>query len=120
MFRSSARLVALAMLATAVSLDGSLQAQSPEPGPSVAPVLQPGARLTGVLVDEPGDGNTWVLAPGYKARFGNDAVEFIPYFGPRAPRNFPVALRLESVRRGDRELDWRRDVAPKHEAMRVD
>jgi hypothetical protein len=76
-------------------------------------------RLRDVLLDTPGDGNTWVLAPGYKMRLGTDAVEFIPYFGPRAPRNFPVRLRVASVRRGAEELPVASDAAPQVEGQRV-
>src|SRR5262245_14004774 len=68
-----------------------------------APGLAPArlGPLRSVLVDRPGDGNTWVLAPGYKARFGIDGVDFIPYFGAKAKRTFPLAFRLRSLRRGD-------------------
>jgi len=43
----------------------------------------------------------WGIGPGYKARFDETGVEFTPVMGPSAPRSFPLAFALESVRRGD-------------------
>src|SRR5262249_25869129 len=83
------------------------------PGSSPAQVPSVGnARLTAVHLDRPGDGNTWVLAPGYKARFGCEGMEFVPYFGARAGASFPIALRLSSVRRGERALVLDSAAAP--------
>lgn len=81
--------------------------------------VAPGRGLTGVHVDTPGDGDVWVLAPGYKARFGADAVEFFPYLGPQAPRLFPVTFRLRGITRGAQELAWRADAPPRASAGRV-
>lgn len=75
--------------------------------------------LSRVLVDEPRDGNLWVLAPGYKARFGRDGVDFIPFYGASAPRNFPVSFRLRGVERGGRAVELASDVAPRADGMRV-
>lgn len=93
------------------------------PGQSLTPPTGIGKITDGgvsrVLVDEPGDGNLWVLAPGYKARFGRDGVEFIPFYGASAPRNFPVSFRLRGVERGGRALALASDVAPRADGLRV-
>ena len=41
------------------------------------------------------------IGPGYKARFTAAGVELTPVMGPAAPRSFPLAFALDSVRRGD-------------------
>ncbi len=91
----------------------------PAQAPAIAPLDADLATLHTVLVDRPGDGNVWVLAPGYKARFGRDGVDFIPWFGSKAPRNYPLAMRLRDVARGGRTLAWRADVEPRLEGLRV-
>ena len=78
-----------------------------------------GSALTRVHVDQPGDGNVWVLAKGYKARFGRAGSEFIPYFGARAPRHFGVGLRLVSVRRGERSVPLDLNTAPEVHDLQV-
>ncbi len=65
-----------------------------------------------LFFDEAGDGSLWVRGEGYKARFGTDAVEFVPFLGSRAPRNFPLRLSLESARLDGVELPLLRDVRP--------
>lgn len=45
------------------------------------------------------DGELWALGPDYKARFDAAGVEFTPALGSGAPRNFSLALRLDSIRR---------------------
>ncbi|MCR9243685.1 MAG: hypothetical protein NXI31_01550 [bacterium] len=42
----------------------------------------------------------WADAAGYKAVFGAEHVEFVPAFGPRAARNYPIRYELESIGRG--------------------
>lgn len=94
-----------------------LPGQDPTPPAGVGTIT--GSGLTRVLVDDPGDGNLWVLAPGYKARFGRDGIDFIPFYGARAPRNFPVSFRLRAVERGGRALVLATDAAPRVDGMRV-
>ncbi len=107
---SPRRLVLLPLLALGIGAN----AQSPLPPAPVTP-----GRLSQVHVDRPGDGNVWVLAPGYKARFGPDAVEFFPYFGAKAVGSHPVSFALRSVERGGRALPFRADAPPEVEGMRV-
>lgn len=91
--------------------------------PCLAQDLPPAAvaarDLDTVLVDQPGDGNTWVLAPGYKARFGTDGVEYIPYFGARAPRNFPISFALRSISLGARQLPFAAAASPRIDGERI-
>jgi len=76
-------------------------------------------ELASVLLDTPGDGNTWALAPGYKMRFGTDGVDFVPFFGSRAPRNHPLTFRLRSVRCGGRDLEVDRSSQPRVSGSQV-
>ncbi len=57
-----------------------------------------------VLFDQPGDGRVWAAAPTYKASFGPDGFDFVPFFGSAAPTNHPVRFELQSVRVGGAEL----------------
>jgi hypothetical protein len=66
---------------------------------------RPVSRL---LLDQPAPDTVHALAPSYKVELTSDAVTFTPYFGAHAPRNFPVAMRLRGMRRGDRALPLRR------------
>jgi len=50
------------------------------------------------------DGELWGGGPDYKVRFMSEGFEFTPAFGSAAPRNYPLAFALESVRRGDTPL----------------
>ncbi len=43
------------------------------------------------------DGTIWVSGNTYKASFGTEGASFIPYFGSRAPRSFPLDMSLESA-----------------------
>src|SRR5262249_53815027 len=43
-----------------------------------------------VLFDAPGDGSVWAITRTYKAAFDSDGLEFVPFLGSQAPRNFPV------------------------------
>jgi hypothetical protein len=54
--------------------------------------------------DEPGDGALWACGDSYKASFDAQGFTYVPFFGSRAPRNFPVGVRLESVHVGGQLL----------------
>lgn len=71
--------------------------------PRAAVDVAPG--LASVLVDRDDAGAVLALTPRYKARLGKEAVEVIPYFGPQAPRDFPVRFRVRSVVAAGRELE---------------
>jgi len=104
------------MLVVALVLPVLLQGATP-PLP-VDPVPAP-LGLQGVLIDQPGDGNVWVLAPSYKARFSRDGVDFIPFLGSKAPQNHPLGLVAKGGRRGERPLAWRSDAAPLVDGLRI-
>ncbi len=86
---------------------------------SVPPAFAAPGNLIGVHIDVQSDGAILVLAPGYKARFARGSVEYHPYFGPHAPRNFPVTLRLVSARRGASELPIAPEATPAVAARRI-
>ena len=46
------------------------------------------------------DGALWVHGANWKASFTREGSTFIPFFGSKAPRNFPISFRVESARRG--------------------
>lgn len=50
-----------------------------------------------VFYDDPGDGNVWARGADYKASFGPEGATFVPFFGSRAPRNFPLSLSPDRV-----------------------
>ncbi len=50
-----------------------------------------------LFFDIDASGTVWVRGRTYKASFSKDAATYIPFFGSNAPRNYPVALRVESV-----------------------
>lgn len=74
----------------------------------LANAQQPSAPLTvprGVVhVDAPGDGHWWAKGDDWKACVGADGVQFVPFLGASAPRNFPLALRLLAARCGETAL----------------
>jgi len=46
-------------------------------------------------VDEAG--TVWVRGRTYKASFSKESATYIPFLGSKAPRNFPVSLRVDSL-----------------------
>lgn len=86
--------------------------------PTVPSAMAP-RTMTRLLIDAPAADTVHVLAPTYKAEFTRAGVTFTPYFGARAPRNFPVAMRLEGIRRGAMDVAIRDDAAPRVEGDRV-
>lgn len=96
----------------------SLALPAQRPAPAVVGAVA-GSRLSAVLVDRASDGTVWVLAPGYKARFGPDGVDYIPYYGPKAARNHPVSFRLRGVERGGVPMVDATEVAPDVAGQRV-
>jgi len=49
-------------------------------------------------------GSVWVRGATYKASFDARGVTYVPFFGSRAPRNFPVRFELESAVCGDEAI----------------
>lgn len=102
---ASTVLSACFVAASVIAQDPSLPAsRPPSVDPRGVPSLSAAFRLPAgqdrVLYDAHVDG-VWALGATWKARFGADAVEYIPCFGSRAPRNFPIRMSLRSARVGD-------------------
>jgi hypothetical protein len=57
------------------------------------------------------EGTTWAAGTRYKARFEEGGFEIFPALGEAAPRNYPLAFRLESVSVGGAVL-WSGGPAP--------
>ena len=69
-----------------------------------------------VILDCPKGDDWWARGQTYKARFGRDGVDYIPFLGSDAPRNYPVRLRLVAAFSGDQVIDFDRNVtAEAHE-----
>ncbi|TAJ14484.1 MAG: hypothetical protein EPO68_12765 [Planctomycetota bacterium] len=81
----------LAVLAAASFAQGGAAARAAAP-PTLS-VLRASHGISRI------DGELWALGPDYKARIDARGVEFTPALGSGAPRNFPLALALESIRR---------------------
>jgi hypothetical protein len=63
-----------------------------------APVMRGrGPEAGQVLFDAPGDGSVWAVTSSYKAGFDSEGLQFVPFLGSQAPRDFPVRLTLESA-----------------------
>jgi hypothetical protein len=81
--------------------------------PCQAPVA-PGSPH-GLFVGEVGDdGTTWVRGDRYKLGLLADGATFVPLFGPKAPRDFPLVFRLAGCTIGGEAMPlavapWRRD-----------
>lgn len=78
-----------------VLLTGTPFAQSPD-----GSFQPPSPDAVGVLHDVDADGILWSLGATYKASFAADGVQFIPFFGSEAPRNFPVEFALARATAG--------------------
>ncbi|HET6203578.1 MAG TPA: hypothetical protein VFI25_12330 [Planctomycetota bacterium] len=72
-----------------------------------------------VSLDRPGDGNIWARGRTYKARFGADGAEYIPFLGPTAPQNYPLGLTFRSASVGGHPLATVASKPPSLEGFRV-
>jgi hypothetical protein len=59
-------------------------------------------------VDE--HGTHWVRGATYKASFGPFGSTYVPFLGSRAPRNFPVTMRIASITAGGVPIGFDADV----------
>ncbi|MCB9868759.1 MAG: hypothetical protein H6837_02825 [Planctomycetes bacterium] len=103
-----------ALAAVALLLATAVPGQAPRPAGVAA-----GTNLQRIHTDRAADGSIWVLAPGYKARFARDGIEYVPYFGPRARRNHPVHFRVARITRGGHSLECDRVAPPVLEGDRI-
>ncbi len=76
---------------------GALTSQDPAP-----------ANLAGAADARPVfdrcDSTLWVATPSFKASFAKDSTTFLPFLGSQASRNWPLTLRLDAARVGDRPI----------------
>jgi hypothetical protein len=75
--------------------------------------------LDTLLFDEPGDGAIWVLGRGYKAKVDSDGLTYIPFFGSRAPRNYPLVFKLQSASIGGLDLPLASSSPPIRDEQRI-
>lgn len=92
-----ARRTFLPLLASLLGQAGAQAPLAPEP-------TAPGFDLRpfqGLFIDTPdAAGAIWARGATYKLGVGADGVTYVPLFGSRAPRNFPLHLRLAAVGAG--------------------
>ncbi len=79
---------------------------------AIAPASDPSSSLTRPIFDRPGDGAIWAHGRTYKAKFDRKGVEYVPFLGSGAPRDYPIDFAIRSVRVGSSELGWQSDVEP--------
>ncbi|MEZ6016888.1 MAG: hypothetical protein R3F49_17345 [Planctomycetota bacterium] len=70
----------------------------------VSPLETTAPARTQVEFDVDERGTHWVRGVNYKASFGRDGADFVPFLGSHAPRNFPVRFQVEGARRGGEAL----------------
>ena len=96
--------------ASALALPAAAAEGDPEPPVSIGALrAAAGERVDHGTAD---DGAVWSRAASYRAGFERGGTSFVPFLGSRAPRNFPVRFRLESIARGGAAVAFDADVAP--------
>ncbi|MDZ4772177.1 MAG: hypothetical protein SGI72_03490 [Planctomycetota bacterium] len=56
------------------------------------------------------DGTIWARGKTYKASFGSAATTYVPFLGSKAPRNFPLGMRVQSVTIGGEPVAFEVDA----------
>ncbi|MBL8751351.1 MAG: hypothetical protein JNK78_19495 [Planctomycetes bacterium] len=80
----------------------ALSAQSPRPDD---PALQAKTSLSRVVFDRPrADGPLWACGNAWKASFDGHGFTTIPFFGSKAPHNFPLRLEVAAATVGGETL----------------
>ncbi|MGH7150045.1 MAG: hypothetical protein ACREIU_05080 [Planctomycetota bacterium] len=72
-----------------------------------------------VYLSQRADGTHWARGRTYKARFGADGIDYIPYLGSSAPRNYLLRLAFQSASIGGIDLVVADRKAPSIEGTRV-
>ncbi|MBK9385697.1 MAG: hypothetical protein IPN34_12880 [Planctomycetes bacterium] len=104
----------LVLLTAACVLDLRAGAQEP------APNIDPSARFEGLFVDRPNEaGELWARGTTYKLGFEKGRATYVPLFGSRAPRSYPLELELRSLRCGEQSLSLAPPSAPQVEGARI-
>lgn len=92
---------------------------APAPGKAALPFPIVPPVLDRVWFDAPGDGAVWAVGRTYKAAFTADGAVYHPFFGPRAPRHFPVTFALAGLRRGGVPLAVPGTSVPSRDGERI-
>ncbi len=87
-----------ALASLACTFLASLPAQVPSGAPPLP--IHPGAFRGVFLDDADATGTIWARGTTWKAGLAPGGVTLVPLFGPRAPRNHPLVLRLVEARAG--------------------
>ena len=67
---------------------------------------------TRMYLESDAAGAIWARGAGYKARFDSSGMDFVPFFGSKAPRNFDLNLALASVSCGGSALELDTNATP--------
>ena len=62
----------------------------------------------------------WIRGDTYKASFGAEGATYIPFLGSRAPRDYPVLLRVERLTVGGSAVPFERAANPSEAKERFD
>jgi hypothetical protein len=81
------------------------------------PSLSP--ALTSVVFDQIEGGLIWAAGPTYKASFGPEGFQFVPFFGSDAPKNYPVRLVLRAVNAGGQPVPFAEQATASRDGQRV-
>lgn len=87
------------LLATLLLVPLSVAQDNPAPA-----LPTPGAFHSVYIGGGNPDGSIWVRGERYKVGLDAKGAHFQPLLGPKAPRDFPLSLRLAAVRSGERHL----------------
>ncbi|MBK9385696.1 MAG: hypothetical protein IPN34_12875 [Planctomycetes bacterium] len=91
-----------------------------EARPTAPPFSLLGARFEGLFVDGPTEsGAIWARGTTYKLGFEKGRATYVPLFGSRAPRGYPLELELRSLRCGEQSLSLAPPSAPQVEGARI-
>jgi hypothetical protein len=81
-----------------------------------SPVVPP---LDRVLFDRQPDGSLWARGERYKVHFRGDGVDYVPFLGSGAPRNYPIRFRLRAAEVGGEALALEAAAGPQVTGSRV-
>ncbi len=94
-------LIVLAVIANAAAAPSQVRPDHIDPRRDIDFRAPEGA----VHFDTDEDGAHWVMGDTYKARVAGDGFTYIPFLGSRAPRTYPVEMRLACATAGGTGLE---------------
>lgn len=110
----SLALLTATLLVAATAEAGSSTARAP------VQVAAPGTDHSAMMYDAPGGGSVWARGQSYKASFDASGATYYPFFGARAPRNYPHALSPDRVTIGGDDVAFVRAASAAREGDRVE